>query len=92
MKDDLGNRADPVRMGATQGQAWLVSPGSVDMTRQVKPVKRAEIKAQPQSIAVDLNKSALLIVDMQNDFCTKGGWMDSQGIDIMPNQAPIAPL
>ena len=92
MKDDAGNRADAVQMGATQAQAWLVSPASVDMTRPATPVKRAKIEAQPQSIAVDLNKSALLIVDMQNDFCTKGGWMDSKGIDVTPNRAPIAPL
>jgi nicotinamidase-related amidase len=41
---------------------------------------------------VDAAKSALLIVDMQNDFCTVGGWLHSRGIDIAPNRRPIEPL
>ena len=41
---------------------------------------------------VDANKAALVVVDMQNDFCTPGGYMDSRGIDITPNRAPIEPL
>ena len=41
---------------------------------------------------VDAAKSALLIVDMQNDFCTEGGWLHSRGIDISPNRKPIEPL
>jgi nicotinamidase-related amidase len=81
-----------VVMGATPAQAWRVSPGVVDMTRPARPVRPLRIAAQPQAIVVDAHKSALMIVDMQNDFCTKGGWMDSKGIDTSPNRAPIEPL
>ncbi len=80
------------RMGATPSQDWQVSAGEVDMTRPAPPVRRLGIAAEPQNIVVDANKAALVIVDMQNDFCTKGGWMDSRGIDITPNWAPIGPL
>lgn len=82
----------PVMMGASPENAWQVSPGLVDMSRPAKPVRRVRVEAQPQAIVVDVNKSALLIVDMQNDFCTKGGWMDSKGIDVAPNRKPIEPL
>lgn len=92
MKNDLSAKHAPFVMGATPEQAWRVSPDLVDMTRPHKPVRSARIAAAPQSIIVDLGKSALLIVDMQNDFCTKGGWMDSKGIDVTPNRAPIGPL
>jgi len=73
-------------------EAWLVSPRRVDMTRPAAPLRPLEIRAEPQNIVVDGAKSALLIVDMQNDFCTRGGWLDSRGIDVTPNRAPIAPL
>jgi len=32
------------------------------------------------------------VVDIQNDFCCKGGYLDYRGIDITPDRAPIAPL
>lgn len=92
MKRDRAANHDPVRMGASPGESWLVSPETVDMTRPTRKVRPARIAAEPQSIVVDAHKSALVVVDMQNDFCTKGGWMDSMGIDVSPNRAPIRPL
>lgn len=91
-QDDMGGGKPPALMGATPENAWQVSPALVDMTRPGKPVRRMKVPAKPQEIVVDLNKSALLIVDMQNDFCTRGGWLDSKGIDVTPNRRPIAPL
>ncbi|WP_416897106.1 MAG: cysteine hydrolase family protein [Minwuia sp.] len=82
----------PKTMGAVEGQSWKVTPERVDMTRPARPERRVAIDAEPQDIIVDANKSALMIVDMQNDFCTKGGWLHSRGIDITPNKAPIQPL
>jgi len=79
-------------MGATPSQSWKVSAGEVDMTRPAPPVRSLKIAAEPADIVVDGNKTALVIVDMQNDFCTEGGYMDSRGIDISPNRAPIEPL
>lgn len=84
--------AAPVAMGAAPHQAWKVTPDAVDMTRPAPPVRPLSIDAEPQDIVVDAGKSALLIVDMQNDFCTPGGWMDSKGIDVTPNRKPIEPL
>jgi nicotinamidase-related amidase len=82
----------PVVMGTGPGQSWLVTPDAVDMTRPSPPMRPLSIQAEPQNIVVDATKSALLIVDMQNDFCTEGGWLHSRGIDISPNRAPIKPL
>jgi ureidoacrylate peracid hydrolase len=82
----------PVEMGASPGQSWLVTPDAVDMTRPAPAVRPLSIDAEPQSVVVDAAKSALLIVDMQNDFCTEGGWLHSRGIDVSPNRKPIKSL
>lgn len=82
----------PVLMGQDPSQGWLVTPEHVDMTRPPRPVRPLHLDAEPQSVTIDANKTALLIVDMQNDFCTEGGWLHSRGIDISPNRRPIEPL
>lgn len=84
--------ADPLLMGHDASQGWLVSETHVDMSRPARPLRPVHFEAEPQSVTVDVNKTALLIVDMQNDFCTEGGWLHSRGIDISPNRKPIAPL
>ena len=49
------------------------------------------IEAAPQTVTVDLARTAMIVVDMQNDFCAKGGWVDHLGVDVTPDRAPIEP-
>ena len=37
------------------------------------------IKAKPEDIKLDIDRTALIVVDMQNSFCKKGGMMDFFG-------------
>jgi nicotinamidase-related amidase len=85
----LPNAESPVEMGAAPGQSWIITADTVDMTRRAPPVRPLAIAAEPQNVVIDARKCALLIVDMQNDFCCAGGWLASRGIDISPNRKPI---
>ena len=42
----------------------------------------AIIKAKCQPITIEIPKTAVIVVDMQNDFGTKGGIFDHAGLDI----------
>jgi ureidoacrylate peracid hydrolase len=40
------------------------------------------LDAKPEPIDVDLEKSAIVVVDMQNAFASKGGMLDIAGVDL----------
>ena len=40
------------------------------------------LPAEPYPIQIDLTQSAFVIIDMQNDFCSEGGWAHLAGLDI----------
>ncbi len=39
-----------------------------------------------------MSRTALIVVDIQNDFCHPDGWLASIGVDVAPARKPIAPL
>lgn len=48
----------------------------------VKPAKFITINARPESIEIDLFRTAVIVVDMQNAFVSKGGMFDTFGWNI----------
>lgn len=51
----------------------------------------ATIEAEPEPITIDLLKTAVIVVDMQNAFVRKGGYFDVTGQDISGTERIIGP-
>jgi ureidoacrylate peracid hydrolase len=49
------------------------------------------IDARPEPVSADLACTAVLVVDMQNDFGSKGGMFDTAGIDISVIRRAVEP-
>jgi nicotinamidase-related amidase len=49
------------------------------------------IDANPEPINIEPSKTVVLVVDMQNDFGSKGGMFDRAGLDISMIQATVRP-
>ncbi|MCW5625280.1 MAG: isochorismatase family protein [Burkholderiales bacterium] len=82
-----------ISMGSHSANRWRVSATTVDLSRgERRPARCIDIAAEPQHVIVDAHRTALIVVDMQNDFCAKGGYLDYRGIDITPDRAPIEPI
>jgi ureidoacrylate peracid hydrolase len=41
-----------------------------------------KLDAKPEPVEIDLAKSAVVVVDMQNAFASKNGMLDIAGVDI----------
>ena len=71
------------------GFAWGANAREIDMaTPPVKPVP-LKIAAAPQNVTIDLKRSAMIVIDMQNDFCAKGGWIDSMRVLTPEPEKPV---
>lgn len=79
-------------LGSTPRNQWRVSPERVDLVRSPVPPHIVELEIEPRTLRIDMTRTALLIIDMQNDFCHPDGWLASIGVDIAPARAPIEPL
>ncbi|MBD2843984.1 isochorismatase family protein [Paenibacillus sp. IB182496] len=79
------------RLGSRNNH-WQVSEATVDLRRVPQPAQSIAVDAQPQRLVLDLAHTAVVVVDMQNDFCHPDGWLGSIGVDTSPLLAPAAPL
>ena len=74
----------PLRDSAGQGAGNLRPEPS-------PPVRPVTIAAKPGPIRIDTARTAIVIVDMQNDFGSHGGSFQRAGIDISMIRAAVAP-
>lgn len=78
-----------VSIGSARANRWRVTDDVVDTTRPPIVPRPLSVAARPKRVIIDLARSAFVAIDMQNDFCAPGGWVDQQDIDIAPTRAPI---
>lgn len=69
-----------VKETKTGVQAPTVAPGPV------------LLQAEPEPLQIDRQRTAVIVIDMQNAFVSKGGFFDLVGYDIAPGQRTIEPI
>lgn len=75
----------------TGPRRWSSTTDHVDLTA-ASASRPMRLGALPQALTVDLERAAVIVVDMQNDFCTPGGWLDAIGVDVAPSAAAVRPI
>lgn len=80
---DWGREVDAHPVASTTPKA--------DASVNVAKSRVVTLEAKPETIAVDTGKTAVIVVDMQNDFATKGGMFDRRGRDISMIQRAVGP-
>ena len=88
----MANDSSPVMLGPNERNTWRVSNDHVELVRAQRPALPAWLKAEPKDCTIDLARTAMIVIDMQNDFCHRNGWLASIGVDVGPARGPIAPL
>src|SRR4030088_1840552 len=79
-------------LGSSAHNRWEVSPTRANLVRPQVAARPVTVQADDKLLTLDLARMAIVVIDMQNDFCHPGGWLAHIGVDVAPARAPIAPL
>jgi nicotinamidase-related amidase len=88
--DDLSSEL--LALGSSPRNQWRVNAQQCDLVRTRAVPQPLLLPALPQDLTIDLCRTAVVVIDMQNDFCHPKGWLASVGVEVAPARAPIAPL
>lgn len=80
------------RFGPVSHNAWTLDEHGLSLVRTAPRPVPVRLALQPQPLTFDLSRSALVVVDMQNDFCHPRGWFGQKGIRVAPMRKPIPVL
>ncbi|MCE7027127.1 cysteine hydrolase family protein [Jiella avicenniae] len=71
-------------IGHLPGQRWTIGAEMVGTVRPQPSSRPVRIPARPLDVEIDVARTALLVVDMQNDFLHPDGWFAGRGVDVSP--------
>ena len=83
---------DSTALGSSPRNQWHVNAAQCELVRTPRMPQPLALAAMPQNLVIDTARTAVVVIDMQNDFCHPKGWLASIGVDTTPARAPIAPL
>jgi ureidoacrylate peracid hydrolase len=63
---------------------------AIEIARENETMTTKTLAARPEALTIDASKTAVIVVDMQNAFATKGGMFDIAGLDISGAPRAIA--
>ena len=86
------NSSTDARQFGTGAERWLVDENRVDMTAGGTLSMPVTLQTEVESMRFDARRTALIVIDMQNDFCSEGGWADKNGFDFSPGRKTIEPI
>jgi nicotinamidase-related amidase len=78
--------------GPALHNAWTLDEAGISLVRKPVPPRPVRFEAQPQPIEIDSARSAVVVIDMQNDFCHPEGWFAQKGLGIRAARKPIPVL
>ena len=67
----------------------LEIPAILPVTKAVTPFV---LQAEPEPLEIDLQRTAVIVIDMQHTFVSKGGKFDLRGEDVVKTQTIIEPI
>lgn len=82
----------PLRTLGVDPNAWGVNQTFADITRPQKTPQPVILSTETKTLRIDLAKTVIIVIDMQNDFCHPDGWLSHIGVDVSPARKPIEPL
>ncbi len=78
--------------GAHPATAWHGTPEVLSLVRTPQPPRPVRLPTHTEVIELDVLRSALVVVDMQNDFCHPEGWFAQKGVSMRATRKPIPVL
>lgn len=66
---------------AAGSDRWVLHEDFVHLAPEPGRKRLVRFEAELKPFVDSLDRGALVVIDMQNDFCSPGGWTDSSGLD-----------
>jgi nicotinamidase-related amidase len=78
--------------GPDPHNAWATDAAGISLVRTPIKPQPLRFEATPQGIEIDIARSAMIVIDMQNDFCHAEGWFAQKGLSLVAARKPIPAL